>query len=148
MAGLVELKFHPERRTLRQFGLIAFVGFGLLALAVWREKAVLGFGLGAAWLPMVVLLVAVSVVSAAGSIVYPEANRPLYILLSTLSFPLGYVSSFIIMGVLFYLVFGIVAVIIRLRGHDPMDRSYNHDAESYWITVERTRDNAGYFRQS
>ncbi len=148
MAGLIEVNLHPDTRTLRQFGVIAFVGFGLLALAALREKAIFGFGLGVARLPLAVILASVGISSGICSLVYPAANRPLNIALSALSFPIGYVLSFLIMGVLFYVVFGIVAMIMRFLGRDPMNRSYDPEADSYWIAVQGSRDNASYFRQS
>ena len=46
MASLVELNLNPDRKTLRQFGVIAFVGFGILALLAYYEKLIFAFGLG------------------------------------------------------------------------------------------------------
>ena len=52
MGRLIDFDLRPDRRTLRQFGFIACVGFGLLALLAWLETAIFGFGLGEAriWL--------------------------------------------------------------------------------------------------
>ena len=46
MAKLVELNLNPDRATLKSFGWIALVGFGLLALMAYYETFIFAFGLG------------------------------------------------------------------------------------------------------
>ena len=38
MSKLVEIDFNPDARTLRQFGVIALVGFGALAALAYYER--------------------------------------------------------------------------------------------------------------
>ena len=38
MSKLVEINFDPDTKTLRQFGVIALVGFGVLAVLAYYEK--------------------------------------------------------------------------------------------------------------
>jgi hypothetical protein len=147
MAGFVEINFRPDNRTLKQFGFIAVVGFGLLALAAFREKAIFAFGLGGARLPVAAALAALGVLSGLASLVYPRANWPIFVGISVLSFPIGFVVSFVIMGLLFFVIFGVVAVCLRVMGRDPMNRSYDAKAPSYWITPDSNRNQDSYFRQ-
>ena len=82
MSQLVELNFRPDARTLRQFGFIATVGFGLLALAAWREWLIFSAGLGE-WRTVVSgSLAALGAVSLCFSLVYPKANWPIFVGLS------------------------------------------------------------------
>ena len=53
MSKLVEINFNPDTKTLRQFGVIALVGFGILAALAYYEKLIFSFGLGDARMPLV-----------------------------------------------------------------------------------------------
>jgi hypothetical protein len=61
MSKLVELDLNPNDRTLRQFGLIAVVGFGLLAACAYYETWMFAFGLGDARLTVAGTLAGVGV---------------------------------------------------------------------------------------
>jgi hypothetical protein len=147
MAKLIELNLRPEPRTLRQFGLFALVGFGLLALAAWKERALFAAGLGGARVPVTAALLAVGVISAVLALVRPQANRPLYVTLSVVSFPIGFLLSYVILGVLFFVVFGVVALVMRVLGRDPMHRRYDRAAASYWVMPGKDKVRDSYFRQ-
>ena len=40
MSKMVEINWHPDEKTLRQFGWIAFFGFLFLAAIAWREMLI------------------------------------------------------------------------------------------------------------
>ena len=148
MASFVGFTLKPSRRALRQFGLAALVGFGLLAFVAWREKGIFAFGLGAAREPVAVALMALGVLSALFALAFPRGNWPLFVALTLITFPIGFVMSYVVMGVLFFVVFGAVALIMRLLGRDPLRRAYDRAAPSYWTdrpSGARPRDS--YFRQ-
>ena len=46
MANIIQIDLNPDTRTLRQFGWIALLGFGLLATLAWNEWLIFSFGLG------------------------------------------------------------------------------------------------------
>jgi len=147
MSKLVEINFNPDTKTLRQFGVIAFIGFGLLAVLAYYEKLIFAFGLGEARIPLVTAFVAIGTVAALFSLVAPRANRVLYVGLTLLAFPIGFVLSYVIMGTLFFLIIGPIAVLFRLFGKDPMHRGYDANASSYWLEARRARDKESYFHQ-
>jgi MFS family permease len=147
MSKLVEINFKPDRKTLRQFGLIAFMGFGLLAAFAYYEKLVFSFGLGEARMPLVTAFVIVGTVALLFSMVVPRANRFLYVGLTLLAFPIGFVLSYLIMGTLFFLIIGPISVLMRLFGRDSMHRAYDPSATTYWSTARPPRDKEDYFHQ-
>ena len=147
MSKLVEINFNPDTKTLRQFGVIAFVGFGLLAALAYYEKLIFSFGLGEARMPVVMTFVALGTIAALFSLVAPRANRLLYVGLTLLAFPIGFVLSYVIMGTLFFLIIGPIAVLFRLFGQDPMRRDYDSNASSYWSEARPPRDKESYFHQ-
>lgn len=147
MSKLVEINFNPDTKTLRQFGVIAFVGFGILAALAYYEKLIFAFGLGDARAPVVGTFVALGSLALLLSLIAPRANRVLYVGLTLLAFPIGFVLSYLIMGTLYFLIIGPIAVAFRLFGRDSMHRSYDPDADTYWSTARPPRDKESYFHQ-
>ena len=144
---LIDLNFNPDERMLRQFGFIALGGFGLLALCAFYEKLVFSFGLGAARVPVAAGLGAVAALSLLFSLVYPKANRPIFVLLSVVTFPIGLVMSYVIMGTLFFGIFAPVSALLRMTGTDPMQRKLDKSQTSYWSDARTGRSKQSYFRQ-
>jgi saxitoxin biosynthesis operon SxtJ-like protein len=147
MAGMVELNFRPDERTLRQFGWIALAGFALLALCAWNEWLVFRHGLGDWRGTVTSVLAALGLVSALFSLVFPRANAALYVGLSLLAFPIGFVLSYVIMATLFYVVIAPVGFVMRRFGMDPMDRRFVPGAATYWRDARPPRAKADYFKQ-
>ena len=147
MSKLVEINFNPDTKTLRQFGVIAFVGFGILAALAYYEKLIFSFGLGDARMPVVTIFVALGSIALLFSLVAPRANRFLFVGLTLLAFPIGFVLSYVIMGTLFFLIIGPIALIFRLVGKDPMHRGYDPSAATYWSAARPPRDKESYFHQ-
>ena len=147
MAGLIDLNLRPDDRTLRHFGFIALAGFGLLAVLAWYERAIFAFGLGA-WREEVVGTFAVlGVLALLLSLVFPRGNLPLYLGLTVIAFPIGFVLSYVIMGTLFYLIIAPIGLIMRIFGQDPLNRAYLPGASSYWVDARQVRPKESYFRQ-
>lgn len=147
MSKLVEINFNPDTKTLRQFGVIALVGFGILAALAYYEKLIFSFGLGDARMPLVTTFAVLGTVAALFSLVAPRANRILYVGLTLLAFPIGFVLSYVIMGTLFFLIIGPIAVVFRLLGRDPLHRGYERSASTYWLEAPTARDKESYFHQ-
>ena len=129
---LVSLQLRPSRRQLRQFGWIAAVGFPVLAFA-W----------GRAEIPLLVL----AAISLLFSLVWPEGNRPLFVLMSLVSYPIGFVLSHVVLAILFFGILTPVGLLFRLVGRDPLARRFEPDRSSYWVDLPRVVDKKDYFRQ-
>ena len=145
--ALIDIDFQPERDTLRRFGWIALAGFGLLAGLAWLEKGVFAFGLGSARAPLAAALAALGVLSALSSLLAPQANRWLWVGLSLLAFPIGFVISHVILAALFYLVLTPVGFVLRGLGKDPLERRMQPEADSYWVEARASRPKESYFKQ-
>jgi hypothetical protein len=147
MASMIEIDLRPDSRTLRQFGWIALVGFGLLATMAWNEWLIFSFGLGAWKQTVVGALAGVGLLAAVFSLVYPKANLPIYLGLTILAYPIGFVLSYVIMGTIFYLMLAPVGIFFRITGRDPMKRRFEPAAKSYWVDSRPARPSESYFRQ-
>jgi hypothetical protein len=143
----IEINFNPDRRVLRQFGLLALgVFLALGALTMWRGHF-LGLSLGAATRPVAIALWTVGGISGLLALVRPEANRPFYVALSLITYPIGYAMSYVLMGALFYGVLTPVNLVFRLIGRDALGRAFDHRADSYWIRRGGPSPVGRYFKQ-
>jgi len=144
---LIALNLRPDRDTLRQFGWFALFGFaGIASLLAWRG-GLFGLSFGAARWPVCGVLAALGICSAVMSVVCPEKNRALFVGLSVMTYPVGVVVSYLILGVLFYGLLTVVGFVLRLLGRDPLHREYDPERETYWETVKPASEAARYFRQ-
>lgn len=147
MSKMVELDWNPSVRTLRQFGYVALAGFGGLSVAAWTERFVFSFGLGAGRTAVAGSLAALAVLCLLFSWVYPRGNRPFFVGLGLLTYPIGFVLSYAIMGTLYFAVIAPLAVFFRLVGRDSLHRQYDPAAASYWSMPRPTRPKSDYFKQ-
>jgi hypothetical protein len=145
--ALLEINWSPDRRILRQFGWIAFVVGVAGGALIWR-------GWWLAWLvgvnarPVVAAVFAlVGLSSGVASLVWPAANRPLFIALTVVAYPVGFVVSMVAMTALFYLVVSPVGLIMKAAGRDPLHRGIDASMPSYWADARTQRPKADYFRQ-
>jgi hypothetical protein len=143
----IQLNLTPDDRTLKQFGFIALGAFGLLALLAFYERGVFAFGLGALRSPVALALAALGFVSAALSLIWPKGNKPLFLGLTVLTYPIGFVMSYVVLGILFFLVFAPIGALLRATGSDPMQRTLDGSTRSYWSTARPRRNKESYFRQ-
>ncbi len=147
MAGPLELNLNPDARTLRQFGWIALGAFALLGgLVAWRG-GLLGLDFGDAAWTVAGVLWGIGALSAALSWLAPRANRPLWIALTLLAFPIGYVVSIALLGILFFGVLTPVGLVFRLIGRDALHRRFDPAAKSYWMERSGDVPLERYFRQ-
>lgn len=147
MGRMIEIDLKPDVRRLRQFGFIALAGFALLAIVARYEVLLFSFGLGAARPYVAGGFAAVALLSCLSSLVYPRANLGLYLALTIVAYPIGFVLSYVVMGGLFFLVITPIGLVMRLLGRDPMERRFLPGAESYWVDASGERKKQSYFKQ-
>ena len=147
MSKMIEIDWRPDDRTLRQFGVIALCGFSFLAALAWWELFVFSFGLGEARPIVAGTFAAFAGFSALFSLVAPRANLPIYLGLTVLSYPIGFVLSYLIMGFLFFVMITPVGLFFRLTGYDPLQRRFDRDATTYWTDPRPRRGKESFFRQ-
>lgn len=119
---LEEIKHIKEtRKDLRKFGLS--VGIVLMAIAsvfFYFDKPVfIYFGLIGAYLFMVGLF-------------FPSTLKPFNRIWMTLAIVLGFISSRMILAVLFYIVLTPIGLIAKLVGKKFLALMYDHPSTTYW----------------
>jgi hypothetical protein len=144
---LVQLDLRPDSRQLRQFGFIALAAFGLLGVLILWKGGLVGFRFGSAARPIAVGMWVLGAASALLSLVWPQGNRPLFVALSVLAFPIGFLVSHVVLAVLFFGILTPVGLLLRLLRYDPLDRAFQKDRRSYWVDLPEATGQRDYFRQ-
>jgi len=136
--AVIDINRNPSRRDLTWFGLLLVVFFGLVgALVLWRAQSP----------------IAARIIWSLGTIlgiVYfavRPLRRPLYIGWISVFYPIGWTVSHLILGIIFFLVLMPIGLLMRLWGYDPMQRQFEPEASSYWVSYTPHNDTARYFRQ-
>lgn len=144
---LIALNWSPDQRVLRQFGWIACAAGVLGGVLVWR-------GWWLTWLvddggrvAVAAAMAAIGVGSGVASLLRPSINRPLFLLLSLVTYPIGFVVSIVVLAVLFFVVITPVAALLKLLGRDPLLRRFDRNLRSYWVDARPARPKEDYFRQ-
>ena len=132
-----EINRRPDRRELLKFGLLFLVVLPTLAFVQhhFYHRAALARGLAIAG-------VAVFLLSW-----LPPIARGLYVAWMALGVTIGMVTTPIIMGVIFFLLFAPIGILFSLIKRDAMKRTVERDRASYWESYPETKSLEQYFKQ-
>lgn len=146
---MVAIEWNPGPKKLRNFGFFAFLGFGLMALLVAKRNGALTAdeATGSIAWGFISLFAALALACPLLSLTFPKALRPVWITLSLVAVPIGFVISHIVMSLIFYGLFTPLALFFKLIGRDPMQRKLAPDAETYWEKRPPAPEAKRYFRQ-
>jgi hypothetical protein len=108
--------------------------FGYLFAAVLSIIALYSVYRGTSQWPW--FLAAAAIFLLAGLVAYPVL-RPVYIGWMKFAFVLGWINTRILLGLMFFLVFTPIGLILRLTGKDLLDQKIDRSAKSYWVKRER-----------
>jgi hypothetical protein len=110
-----------------------FTLFGSISL--WRE--------GAAW----PYLYGVAVFFALFAAVAPMALLPLYRIWAKFAAFMAWFNTHLLLGIVYYLVITPIGLGMRALGKDPLDRTIDKSATSYWRAKTHHRDRERYEKQ-
>jgi hypothetical protein len=130
--------FDPNDRTLRQFAAIWIFFFGAIAFreAFGRNRPVIAFA---------VLLIALGV--GLIGLAWPRRIRPVFVGWMTAAYPIGWVVSKVVLGIVFYGIMTPGALILRLIGHDALVLKRQPAASTYWHSKPAAADEKQYLHQ-
>lgn len=125
-------------RTLRQFAGLWLVFFG--GLACWERFARGGSALGWAALALAI---------GGMGFVNPAAIRPLFVALTRLTYPIGWVVSRMLLALLYYGLFTPIALVFKLLRRDALTlRVPRRDGATHWSPKPMPAEIRSYLRQS
>ena len=118
-----------SRRALRHFGLVVGGVFAALAaVAAWRAGGApgpVGVGFGAVGAALIV-----------GGLAAPRALGPVYRVWMTAAIAMGFVTTRVLLTLVFALVFVPVGLLFRLLRRDVLAQRPDPAAPSYWLRHE------------
>ena len=132
-----DLPLKPTPRVLRQFAAAWTVVFLALGLhqALVRGHPAAGLVLGA-----------VSAIGLVG-LFRPASVRWLFVGATVAAFPVGWLVTWLVLAIMFYLVLTPVALVFRWRGRDALQLRRKPGCASFWITRSDTPDAGRYLKQ-
>ena len=135
---MISLKHTFSRRELLWFGPLFGAFAGLLAfLAWWKLDA-----------PQLAKWIGISAsFTIAVYYLFPAVRRPFYRAWLGAVFPLGWIISHFLLGVVFYLVVFPTDILLRLFRYDALYRKFSPESQSYWVPRKDKNAAESYFRQ-
>ena len=127
----------PTGRMLRQFAALWSVVFLVLTAR----------GIGQGYGRPAVTLAAAAVALGAAGIVAPRIIRPVFFSAMTVTYPIGWVISHVILGLLFYGLFTPIGVFFRLRGRDVLRLNPQRRSLTYWQVKPSPTSKSQYLSQ-
>jgi hypothetical protein len=137
--SMIEINWNPSRKDLRIFGIGALVASAIISAVLYFFK-----GIELQWIS---ILIAVGFAIFLSSIISVKVTRMIYLGLSLVTLPIGWVLSFIMLAVFYYLIVTPIGLIFRLTGRDPLCRKFDSTTKSYWKKRKSPDTLDRYFHQ-
>jgi len=136
---MIAIQWNPSEKQLRQFAGVWFPAFcGLVGWSIGHKTG--------HWSEVEIGWVLAGLLSV-GGLVLPALIRPIFVGLILLTFPIGWVVSHLLLGLIFYGVVTPIGLILRISGHDPLQLK-KPSGNSVWKTSIGKTDATRYLRQS
>lgn len=137
--SLIEVNWNPNPKELRKFGFISLVASALISLLLFLLK-----GLGFQWLA---IICGIGLIIFVSSIISFKATRIIDLGLILVTLPIGFVVSFALLAIFYFLLLTPLGLLFRLMGRDVLGRKFDSTVESYWV-IRRPPDSLDrYFHQ-
>jgi hypothetical protein len=145
--AVIQIDWNPPRRILRNFGLIGLVAFGAMgSLICWQIGPGKVVPAGAATMTATFLWVTAAHFGVFAAVA-PALLRPVYLVLTVVTYPIGFVLSYVVMALIFYGVIVPIGLVFKIVGRDAMCRRFDASARTYWIRRRPPDSVKRYFRQ-
>lgn len=141
---MTSLDWNPDTKKLRQFGIAALLGFGLIGLAVAHHLGC--FDGSGRWLASQILW-SVGALSLLLGLLRPALLKPMFVVLSIITFPIGLVVSNVLLFLIYACLIVPTGAILKLLGRDPLQRKFDRPQSSYWTQRKAAVPVERYFHQ-
>jgi hypothetical protein len=122
-------KVDQSPKELRKFAVITAIILFLLGMMIWfKHRHEIPPLPGS-----VVFFIGAAVIFLILAVISPRILKPLNTAMMFVGMSIGWVLTRTILIILFCLIFFPIGLILRISGHDSMNRRFNPKEESYWI---------------
>ena len=122
----IKRRIHMERE---RKNLLVF-GYGFALIFTFFGVRI---GLKADWPALSWIFLGLAVVFASVTAVNFSLLKPVYAAWMKIAHAIGFVMTTLILGALFYLMFGVIGIILRILRKDILDKAIDKTKASYWI---------------
>jgi hypothetical protein len=140
---MIDIDWKPDRTRLRQFAAVFWVGFTLLAVLAGFG----GPGGVAGWGMWTWLLAGAGAAVGILGLLWPPVVRPVYLGWMGLAFPVGWLLSHLLLAVVYYGLFTLAGLMMRLGGRDALRLKRPPESMSLWVQRPGARPPESYFRR-
>ncbi len=135
--SLVDIRWHPNTRELREFGLVVLIGTGLIGLVFqfWRGQTTVAL-----------VIYAVGGVLGLPGLTGRAIGLPGYWLWMGVACVMGNIMGRVLLTVIYYSLFLPMGIVRRALGNDSLNLK-RRPVESYWCDVKHKDDPDRYERQ-
>ena len=126
-----------NRKELRKFGLILAIILSLIGTINLYKKNI----------TIAVILYCLCLSVLIFAIIKPEYLKPIHRAMLFVSHKIGWVNTRLLLGIIYYLVFTPIGMVMRILGRDLLDRKYDRQKNSYWILIDEEFDKKRCERQ-
>jgi hypothetical protein len=145
--SLIEINWNPSRKTLRDFGLIGLIACPVLGgifycfahFGIFHRFAHLSDG-------ACLVIAAIGVILFTVSRLSLTLTRWIFIGLTLMGAPIGFVVGVVVLGIVFFGLLTPVGLAFRLAGRDPLRLRRDPSRTSNWQPHTQIHDLKRYFR--
>lgn len=113
-------------KGLRTFAITLFVALSILSgFLFWKQGKITFIPLG------------IGVILLGTGLFRPGSLRPVYKIWMTLSLGLGFITSHLVLTIIYYFVFTPIGLFMRFLRKDPLERELDPGAPTYWKKKEK-----------
>lgn len=144
----IPFAIEPNRSQLRVFALLLLMFcFALGAWVLWRQALFL-FDLSTTTaLRTAYTLWVTGALTAALGLMLPQMMKPVFITLSCITYPIGWLISLLVLAFIFYVLITPLALVFKARGRDLLQLDFAKRSSSYWIARAPKNKLGRYYRQ-
>ncbi|MEW6307279.1 MAG: hypothetical protein AB1705_27815 [Verrucomicrobiota bacterium] len=139
-----EVNWNPDLAARKSFARSLVIGFPIVAVVLYLIRW-LALGIKDPTVPLWIG----GAGFAAGVVfwVLPQIAKPFYLVWYGLACCIGLVISNVILTVFYYTLMTLIGLLLRIMGKDPLQKSFNRNAKTYWHDAPQTNDPARYYQQ-
>ncbi len=135
---LKETLKNTTQKDLRIFAVLQLIFVSLICFGLFHA------GISA---PLIILLLLASLIPGISGVLNPGSISPIYRCWMIAVFPIGFLISHLLMGIVYFCVITPIGIYRRFRYPDPLQRDFDREATTYWQPISKPESTESYFRQ-
>ena len=140
---MIKIDLSPDKKKLKQFGWFGLFGFFLIGIVLNIK-----FGIHFNDHIFLYLIWPLTIMSPILALVYPKALLPIYVILSLIAIPIGFVLSNLILFIIFFFLITPLSLYFKIRKRDELRiRQKYSQSKSNWTRFINPADVQSYFHQ-